>query len=67
MGTNEHRKLLLSMIKLLYFGVGRVLDQDILKACGVSFFGDIQDLPGCLPVQPSVGSLLCMGVGLNDL
>jgi len=35
--------------------------------CGFFFPGDIQDLPGCLPVQPAVGGLLCMGVGLSDL
>ena len=34
---------------------------------GLSFSGDIQDLPGCLPVQPAVGGLLCRGAGLDDL
>lgn len=33
---------------------------------GVSFSGDIQDLPRYLPVQPAVGILL-RGVGLHDL
>jgi len=31
------------------------------------FSGDIQDPPGCLPVQPAVGGLLCRGAGLDDL
>jgi len=31
------------------------------------FSGDTQDLPGCLPVQSAVASLLCRGVGLDDL
>ena len=36
------------------------------RGCGVSS-GDIQDPPGCLPVQPDVGSVVCRGVKLNDL
>ena len=35
--------------------------------CGFSVSGDIQDPPSCLPVQPAVGSLLYVRVGLNDL
>uniref|UniRef100_A0A803YAZ5 RRM domain-containing protein n=1 Tax=Meleagris gallopavo TaxID=9103 RepID=A0A803YAZ5_MELGA len=33
--------------------------------CGVSFSGDIQDPPGCLPVRPGVGNLLWQG-GLRE-
>jgi len=34
--------------------------------CGVSFSGDIQDLPGRGPVQPAVGDPAWAGVGLGD-
>ena len=37
------------------------------RDCGDSFSGDIQDFPGCFPVQPTVGNLLQHGVGLCDL
>ena len=37
------------------------LEQAAQRGCGVPFSGDIQDLPGCLLVQPTVGSLLCHG------
>ena len=43
------------------------LEQAAQESCGFSFSGDIQDPPGHLPVQPTVGSLLCKGVGLDDL
>ena len=32
-----------------------------------SKIGDIQDPPGCLPLQPGLGSLLCRGIGLDSL
>jgi len=37
----------------------------ILFSCGVSFPGDIQDPPGCLPVQPGLGSLRWQGGWTN--
>ena len=36
----------------------RVLEQTAQGGCGFSFSGDIQDLPGHFPVQPTVGILL---------
>ena len=43
------------------------LEQAFLGGCGFSSSADIQGLSGYLPVQPAVGSLLCRGVGLDDL
>jgi len=43
------------------------LEQAARGRCGFSFSGDIQDLPGCLPVQPDVGDLFCRRAGLYDL
>ena len=31
------------------------------RGCAVSFSGDVQDLPGHLPVKPGLGSLLLQG------
>ena len=41
------------------------LEQAAKGGCGFSLSGDIQDLPGHLPVQPAVGGLLCKGIGLD--
>jgi len=41
--------------ELLYFEGGGALEPAAQRGCGVSFFGDIQNLPGCSPVQPAVG------------
>jgi len=43
------------------------LEQVAQRGYGVSFSGEVQDPPGCLPVQPGLGSLLCRAVGLDDL
>ena len=43
------------------------LEQAAQGGCGVSFSGDIQDLPGQGPVQPTVGDpALAVGARLND-
>jgi len=43
------------------------LEQAAQGGCGVSFSGDIQDLPGQGPVQPAVGDPASAGgVGLAD-
>jgi len=47
--------------ELLQSEVDGALEQAAQGVCGLSFFGDIQDPPGHLPVQPAVGSLLCRG------
>ena len=44
--------------KILYFEGNRALAQAAQKGCGFSFSGDIQMLPGCFPVQPTLGNLL---------
>lgn len=31
-------------------------EQAAQRGCGIPFYGDVQDLPGCPPVQPSVGN-----------
>jgi len=53
--------------ELLHSEGHRALEQAAQGGCGFSLSGDIQDPPGCLPVQPAVGSLLCRRVGLSDL
>jgi len=55
----KHRKFRLNMRKnLIHYphseGNG-ALEQTAQGGCGVSFSGDIQDLPVCNPVQPAVG------------
>jgi len=40
----------------------RALEKAAQGGCGVSFSGDIQDLPGQGPLQPTVGDLLRQGV-----
>ena len=41
--------------ELLYFKDDGALEQAAQGGCGVSFFGDTQNLPGRSPVQPAVG------------
>lgn len=38
-----------------------------MGGCGVSFSGDIQDLPGCFAAQPTYRSAFSRGLGLDDL
>ena len=51
----EHRKFL---VEELYGKGDGALEQVAQRRCGVSFHGDIQDLPGRLPVRPHVGYVL---------
>ena len=54
----QHRKFHTNMRKNFFEGV-RALEEAAQRGCGVSFSRDIQNPPGCFPVQPSVGNLLC--------
>ena len=45
-------------IELLHSEGDRELEQVAWTGCGISFFGDIQNLSGHLPVRPTVGYLL---------
>jgi len=55
-------------VKELVQGKGDgTVEQAAQGGCGFFFYGDIQNLPGCLLVEPAVGSLPCRGVGLHDL
>jgi len=44
--------------ELLYCRGDRSLGQAAQGSCGVSFSADIQNPPGCFPVQPATGNLL---------
>ena len=63
----EDRKFHTNMWKELYDKGDGVLEQATQRGCVVSFYGDIQDPSGCLPVQPIVGYLLERGIGLDLL
>ena len=44
--------------KKVDFEDDRAVEQATQRVCGVSFSGDIQNLPGHFPVQPDAGNLL---------
>jgi len=48
--------------ELLHSEGDGALEQPAQGGCGVSFSGDIQDLPGQGPVQPAVGDPASAGV-----
>ena len=52
------RSPLSSHVEELYGKGDRALEQVAQRGSGVSFYGDLQDPSGCLPVQPIVGYLL---------
>lgn len=51
--------------KILYCEADRASAQASQPGCRFSIPGDIQNLPGCLPVSPAVGNLLWQGAGLG--
>ncbi|GAB0181584.1 mitochondrial enolase superfamily member 1 [Grus japonensis] len=57
----EHRKFYLNMRKN-FFESDQALEQAAQRGCGVSFSGDIQNPPGCNPVQHAVGDPALAGV-----
>ena len=47
--------------KLLHCDGDRALGQAAQRGCGVSFYGDIQNPPGCFPVRPASEQMISMG------
>ena len=57
----KHRKFHTNVHRNFFRKGDRALEQVAQRGCGVSFSGDIQDLPGHLPVQHGLGSLFWQG------
>jgi len=53
-GKRKQRQFHLNMRENLFEGDG-ALEQVAQGGCGFFFSGNIQNLPGCGPVQPAVG------------
>lgn len=47
--------------KLLHWEGERALEQAAQTGGGVSFYGDFQTPPGCVPVQPALGDPALVG------
>jgi len=56
----KHGIFHLNMRKNCFEGDG-ALEQAAQRGCGVSFSGDIQNLPGCSPVPPALGDPVLAG------
>jgi len=55
----EHKEVPYKHVEKLLNSKGdRALEQAAQGGCVISFYGDTQDLSGCLPEQPAVGCLL---------
>lgn len=54
----EHRKFHMNVKKKKISECNEALEQTAQKDCEISFYGDIQNLPGRFPVQPSIWNLL---------
>lgn len=65
--VGKHQKFHANIEKNIYCEGDGTLEQAVWIGCGVSFSEGIQDLPGCFPVQPTVGNLLYQEIGLDDL
>ena len=63
----EHRQFHLNMRKKLLSCEGaRAVAQAAQGGCGVSFPGDIESPPGCVPVPPALG-VPAEAVGLDEM
>jgi len=62
----EHRKFCTSKQKKFFTGRVTAQEQAARRGCGVIISEDIWDLPGCFPVQPTVGNVFSREVGLQS-
>lgn len=51
--------------KFLTFKCDRVLEQATQRVWGIPLFGDIQNPPGCDPVQPTIGESTLAGASVQ--